>query len=68
LIGRRTTRGQTLNSDTDVALFLLEFAGVAVLAGSAFGLSPYLRLSIATEMKLILAGCSQISEAVSTLT
>jgi len=68
LIGRRTTRGQTLNSDTDVALFLLEFAGVAVLAGSAFGLSPYLRLSIATEMKLILAGCSQIAEAVSTLT
>ena len=68
LIGRRTPKGQTLNSDTDVALFFLEFAGVAVLAGSAFGLSPYLRLSIATEIKIILTGCTQIAQAVSTLT
>ena len=68
LIGRRTPKGQTLNSDTDVALFFLEFAGVAVLAGSAFGLSPYLRVSIATEIKIILTGCTQIAQAVSTLT
>ncbi|WP_205680466.1 aspartate transaminase [Bradyrhizobium sp. LVM 105] len=50
LIGRRRPDGSLLETDLDVAMYFLEDAGVAVLDGSAYGLSPYLRLSIATSL------------------
>jgi aspartate aminotransferase len=67
LIGRRTADGQRLDTDIAVSLYLLESAGVAVVAGSAFGLSPYFRISIATSMELIEEGCRRIARAVSGL-
>eukprot|EP00659_Diplonema_papillatum_P010047 gene10047-15457_t len=47
LLGRYRPDGQCLNDDGDVVAYLLE-EGVAGVAGSAYGLSPWFRLSIAT--------------------
>ncbi|MGP4768929.1 aminotransferase class I/II-fold pyridoxal phosphate-dependent enzyme, partial [Klebsiella pneumoniae] len=63
LLGRRTPAGTLLQSDLDVVMFLLDEAGVAVLDGAAYGLSPYLRLSFATSMDNIEEGCRRIAEA-----
>ncbi|KQN56601.1 aspartate transaminase [Erwinia sp. Leaf53] len=67
LLGKTTAGGQVLKSDTEVVLWLLESAGVAVVAGSAYGLSPYFRLSIATDLATLQAGAAQIAAAVATL-
>ena len=67
LIGRRTPAGQHLASDGDVVMFLLEHAGVAVVAGTAYGLSPYFRLSIATNIETLMAGADQMATAVGDL-
>jgi aspartate aminotransferase len=48
-------------------MFLLDEAGVAVLDGAAYGLSPYLRLSFATSMENIEEGCRRIHEACAAL-
>ena len=63
LIGRTTPAGKTLESDVDVSLYLLEHAKVAVLDGSAYGLSPYLRLSFAASMEAVEAGSHAIVAA-----
>lgn len=49
LIGKTTPKGQLIESDDDFANYLLEEALVAVVPGSAFGLSPYFRISYATS-------------------
>ncbi len=66
LIGRQTPQGKTLASDLDVVMYLLD-AGVAVLDGAAYGLSPYLRLSFATSMEQIEKGCDRIVQACAAL-
>jgi len=66
LIGRKTPSGKTLQTDTDVAMYLLDY-GVAVLDGTPYGLSPYLRLSFATSLEAIEEGCRRIVEACSQL-
>lgn len=63
LLGRRTPAGQELRTDLDVVMFLLDEAGVAVLDGTAYGLSPYVRLSFATSMENIEEGCRRIAQA-----
>ena len=63
LLGRRAPDGRVLGSDLDVVMYLLDVAGVAALDGSAYGLSPYLRLSFATSMAQIEEGCRRIHEA-----
>ncbi|RDV00373.1 aspartate transaminase [Trinickia dinghuensis] len=67
LIGRRTPQGKRLEGDTDVVLYLLEQAGVALVAGSAYGVSPYFRMSIATAVGIIDEGCRKIAAAVAAL-
>ena len=67
LIGKTTPTGKTLNEDGDVVMYLLESAGVAVVAGTAYGLSPYFRLSIATSIETLEEGCARIARAVAEL-
>jgi aspartate aminotransferase len=67
LIGREIGQGRVLQSDGDVVLFLLEEAGVAVVAGSAYGLSPYVRLSIATSMENLMEGADRIAKVVAAI-
>jgi len=68
LIGRKTPQGQVLAQDTDVVLYLLESEGVALVAGTAYGLSPYFRMSIATSIENLDEGCKRIARAVAALT
>jgi aspartate aminotransferase len=68
LIGKRTPDGKVLEADSDVVLHLLESVGVAVVAGAAYGLSPYLRLSIATSIEILEDGLARIAKAVGDLT
>jgi aspartate aminotransferase len=48
-------------------MYLLESEGVAVVAGTAYGLSPYFRLSIATSIETLEEGCKRIARAVAAL-
>jgi aspartate aminotransferase len=67
LIGKRTLKGDMLGSDLDVTMFFLREGGVAVVDGGAYGLSPYVRISFATSLEAIEAGCTQLREACATL-
>ncbi|QBR49187.1 aminotransferase class I/II-fold pyridoxal phosphate-dependent enzyme [Erwinia sp. QL-Z3] len=52
VLGRIRSDGRTLASEEDVLSYLLE-SGVSGVAGSAYGLSPYFRLSIATDLESV---------------
>ena len=67
LIGKRTPEGKLLAQDGDVVMYLLDSVGVAVVAGTAYGLSPYFRLSIATSIEILEEGCQRIARAVAEL-
>jgi aspartate aminotransferase len=67
LIGKKTPAGKPLEQDGDVVMYLLENAGVATVAGTAYGLSPYFRLSIATSIENLDEGCKRIAGAVAEL-
>lgn len=67
LIGRQTAQGNVLQTDVDVVLYLLNTVGVAMIPGSAYGVAPYFRMSIATSLDVIEEGCRRIASAVSQL-
>jgi len=68
LIGARAASGKTLATDLDVNLFFLDEASVATIDGRSYGMPSYLRLSFATSMEQIEAGCLALAKAISTLT
>lgn len=67
LIGRQSANGTALASDLDVMLHLLNHAGVASIDGASYGMPGYLRMSFATSLEQIEAGCQAISKAVQLL-
>lgn len=62
LLGRQRRDGQRLECDADVVAYLLE-EGVAAVAGSAYGLSPWFRLSIATATEAVAEAGRRIARA-----
>lgn len=66
LIGKQSG-GKTLESDLDVAGYLLEEARCAVVPGAAFGAPGFVRISYAASNDMIREGLSRIGEAVSKL-
>ena len=68
LIGKTTPDGTTLGDDTQVATYLLEAEGVAVVPGIAFGLSPHFRISYATATETLEEACQRIQRACAALT
>ncbi|AHJ62509.1 Aspartate aminotransferase [Granulibacter bethesdensis] len=60
LLGRRSAGGRLLQTDEDVALALLEESYLAVVHGAAFGMSPYLRLSYATDEISLARACERL--------
>ena len=48
-IGRTTAGGRLIETDQDFAAALLDEAYVALVHGASFGMSPYLRISYATD-------------------
>lgn len=62
LIGRVTPAGRPLAGDADFADYLLD-EGVAVIPGDAFGLSPFIRISFATDTAALEEACRRIEAA-----
>jgi aspartate aminotransferase len=67
MIGKKTPDGDILNTDGEVATYLLESEGVAVVFGEAFGLTPFFRISYATGTDLLKDACQRIQRACSAL-
>ncbi|MBB4569299.1 pyridoxal phosphate-dependent aminotransferase [Rhizobium leucaenae] len=67
VIGKTTPKGKRIEADSDFTDYLLEGAHVAVVPGSAFGLSPYFRISYATSETELAEALRRISEACSKL-
>ena len=60
LIGRTAPDGTVIDGDDAFVSALLDAEGVAVVQGSAFGLSPYFRISYATSEDVLEEGCRRI--------
>jgi aspartate aminotransferase len=67
LIGLTTAAGTVLSSDEDVAVALLDEAGVATVHGSAFGLGPYIRIAFALDDAALTDACRAIGTFCSSL-
>ncbi|HEY8351805.1 MAG TPA: pyridoxal phosphate-dependent aminotransferase [Sphingomonadales bacterium] len=63
VIGKRTPKGDVINSDLDFVTYLLDSEGVAVVHGEAFGLSPHFRISYATSEEELIRACERIQKA-----
>jgi aspartate aminotransferase len=66
-LGKTTAGGRSLATDEDFALALLEEKQVALVHGRAFGMSPYLRISYATDDESLREACERIVAFCSTL-
>ncbi len=64
VIGRRTPSGAVIDSDDAFVGYLLEQARVATITGSAYGLSPFFRVSFATSEATLAAAMDAIADAV----
>ena len=63
LMGKRAPDGEAIETDTDLANYLLDAERVSVLPGSAYGLSPHLRVSFANDEDALREGCARIARA-----
>jgi aspartate aminotransferase len=52
-IGRRTPGDKLIQSDEDFVAGIMEHAGVVMLAGSPFGMSPYFRMSYSIDPAIL---------------
>ncbi len=68
VIGKVTPEGKRIESDDDFVTYLLEAEGVACVQGSAFGLSPFFRISYATATAKLEEACRRIQRACAALT
>lgn len=66
-IRKRAPDGRIIETDTDFTMYLLDQAGVAVVQGEAYGLSPYVRVSFAVPREDIRRGTARIAEACAAL-
>jgi aspartate aminotransferase len=60
-LGQTTAGGRHLVTDEDVAMALLDEQLVATVQGAAFGMSPHLRLSTATDEATLAEACKRIA-------
>ena len=61
-IGKTSKGGRKIETDTDFAMALLEEKYVATVQGTAYGMSPYLRISYATDTENLREACGRIQE------
>jgi aspartate aminotransferase len=59
-LGRVSAGGRPIETDRDFAMALLEEQHVAVVHGAAFGMSPYVRISYATDDASLAEACDRI--------
>jgi aspartate aminotransferase len=59
-IGKRSAGGRMIDTDRDFAMALLEETYVALVHGGAFGMSPHIRISYATDDASLVEACARI--------
>ncbi len=59
-LGRVSAGGRQIDTDTDFVAALLEEHHVATVQGAAYGMSPYIRVSYATDEASLRDGCTRI--------
>jgi aspartate aminotransferase len=67
LLGRLTPDGVEINSTLELAEWLLDAAGVAVVPGEGFGAPGSVRLSYAVATSTVREGARRLAEAIATL-
>jgi aspartate aminotransferase len=67
LLYGRSGNGNRIANSSDLAAYLLNEAGVALVSGDAFGADAYLRLSYATSMENIIKGLDRFEQAIGRL-
>lgn len=67
LIGARTADGVVLVDDVAVAKYLLAEGHVAAVPGTAYGLSPFFRISTATSEEVLVEAVKRITAAIAKL-
>ncbi|NYG45469.1 aspartate aminotransferase [Bradyrhizobium sp. IAR9] len=68
VIGKRTPKGKIIETDTDFAMYLLDEFAVAVVPGSGFMASPYIRISYACSLEDLSRASDRIIAACTVLT
>jgi aspartate aminotransferase len=61
-LGRTSGGGRRIETDTDFVAALLEEKRVAAVQGAAYGMSPYMRISYATDTESLTEACGRIQE------
>jgi aspartate aminotransferase len=67
VIGKRTPSGQVIETDEDFVRYLLETENVATVHGGVYGVSPYFRISYATEKEALIQACERIQRTCAAL-
>ncbi|MGD9942647.1 MAG: pyridoxal phosphate-dependent aminotransferase [Burkholderiaceae bacterium] len=67
-MGRRTPSGKVLETDADLAGYLLDEYKVVVVQGAAYGQPGFFRISFATSIENLSEGCRRLREAFAALT
>lgn len=67
ILGKTTRAGNDIRCDLDFVTALLEEKHVATVHGGAYGMSPYFRLSYATDIESLREACHRIVEFCSEL-
>ena len=67
-LGKVAPNGSVIETDRDLCRYFLEEAEVAVMPGSAYGLSPYFRVSYAISTAELEEACMRIQVACAALT
>ena len=67
LIGAQTESGETLSDDAAITAYLLSDAGIAAVPGSAYDLSPFLRISTAASTEVLDHAMDRIAASVAKL-
>ncbi|NKN08383.1 pyridoxal phosphate-dependent aminotransferase [Rhizobium laguerreae] len=62
LIGKTSKGGRKIETDVDFVMALVEEHHVATVQGAAYGMSPFFRISYATNMEKLGEGCARIAQ------
>jgi len=68
LIGSKTVEGEVLSDDVEVTAYILKEAGIAAVPGSAYDLTPFVRISTAASTEVLSQAMDRLSAAISKLT
>jgi aspartate aminotransferase len=63
----KSFQGKTINNGTDLSMYLLEQAHVALVPGAAFGDDNYIRFSYATSEERLKKAIERMKKAIETL-